>query len=672
MAETQSLVDQIDDLEHSFNLTAPGKTEPPAPAEDEDFVEPEFLRKVEAVTAAITNINDPGLIMGGALAGGTLGAPLGLPGVVGFGALGAGAGALAGPNIRNAARALGLEGVSPPVSNVELAEKVLDEVILDMSFGVGIPALGAAAKVASPFVKPLAEPISKILRSGKTTLLKAMGVGEKELAEATAARNIGVGLGVQDVSKTERARFLARTVGRFPLIAGVFQKAGLRRAAQTIEAQNRLWVRMGPTANMADLGIDLNKAADTRFQVFRNEINGMYGEALKLAKATGATLPVAGMKGRATILKKEFFERHAEIGKDGAPFLPKPAKANPAWKFLESLQRIDKRISIERYDGLMTDLDTAMTQAKKDGFDVNMLYEFKKTAEKAINKLDNPEAATLFQEADATFHRVMREVFETPTAQAFNRIEKARFKAKVLSTPGRINADETFKIAVNMDSPQAIRDLKSLIADGKDPTIWNRTVRRWMDNVWNDSLKPDLIRAAEGDPDAAFVPGKIRNTLGLGDKTGSRYASLVEAFKGTDVKMGEVEEFVGVLENALRVNPPPISMFAGRRVMLGGIGALKGLLLPGAAGAIAGSPGGLLGSGAGVIVGVTTVLILRGAGKIVTSPRMLNLAKNALDPVLTLQKRRAAALTLVRLMDTDPEGTESAEREKEAALIGGD
>lgn len=556
--------------------------------------------------------------------GGVLGAPEGPPGIAIGGALGAAAGAALAENIRDIGRRVGVQGLKPAATLVERFDNVINEAVLDMGFSAG-------AKV-----------FSQVLRGGKQAVIRGLRADPKSLDLARIAREeFDINPNIANVSRSRIVEFFPRVLGRFPILADPLRRSALERGEEVLRGRDRLFLRLGPSVNMADLGVNMNRSADAGFRLFRRRINRLYAEAFDAARASGATLDTAAIKEARREVLDELKRRKGGLD-----------KSSPVVKFLNKrtatgIQKMAGRVSMERLDGFLEDLDEAMRIARKDGFSVRALARVKQAAEEALGTLDNPDALAKFQEADQTFSRIMTEVFETPTAQKFGTIAKDRFRVG-LSRAGSRNADEAFRIAFNAESPQAMTDLRKLIGP--------RRFRQTMGSFVRQAFRKGLTESGEQafrEGNLAIDFNSIRQELGLLDRQGTRFKALKSALAGTPLDMKTLEQFIDAGELALRNAPPDVNQFIARRATLGGFRSIINAIVPTAV--FSGGGGAAAGTG-GVFAGAGVLLFLRRFSTFISDPRKLKRLTDAvLDDDLAFQRRRAILVGLGNALDKSGE-----------------
>jgi len=550
-------------------------------------------------------------IMAGGMAGAELGMAAGAPGALAGGVLGVGAGYFAHESI---VRGLKEMGVLPPETTIktdkEMFQDAFDEMSLEAAFG------GAALKIGD------------IARHSRTAWQKFLATNEGR-ALSQKAKELGVGLGIIDITNSRILQAYPKVVGIFPFIGTPFREAQTRKAGEVLGSRDRLLYRLGPSVGLAELGINLKQASKNTFRAFRDEANRLYEKALILAKQRNAVVPLDGTK---KTLGETIEEMTARLPKD-AEGVVIGGKKNPALEFAERYANVGDSLTIQEYDGLLEELDVALKESRDSGFNVKPLMEIKKALEVDLKNIPDQEVAAAFRQADDYFARMMK-TFETPTAQKVRRIEKKPFSVG-LSKPGTLNADELFKPIWNQRSPQAMRDLRKLVGNKQ----FNTAVRGHLENVWQQAVD------ASG-PNGVFHPGVFASRLGLNNPRSLEYASLREALDGTSLRIETLKDFVDSVDAAFKEGVPDPKTFVARRATLGGAKSALRALLP--AGAI--TAGGAAAGGVSGAAGAVTASYLAFMGsKALAKSREMQLVIDILDEARPPGMRINAMTRLVRL-----------------------
>lgn len=560
-------------------------------------LEREPLREINNPLISTEGVRATG-IGAGAMVGGVVGAPLGPVGMAVGGALGAAAGE---------AFASGVEGKTP----LETSHRTLKEAKTDLMF------TGVASSL---------RPLFRQLGIARRHIL---GVGEKEMAEVLEALKFGVELGISEVSRFPAVKTAISVIGRFPFLGTPAKQAAAKKAAQVFQGEERIMARLGPTANLAEVGVDLNAAARTAIKGFRDEAKILYTKARDIADQAGEIIPTKNIKAMARAIAEHFGE--ARPGRKGIK--------SPIVEFAESLKDIPDKYTGSQFDALVDDLDVVLKKSQADGFNTKQGLDLKSASEIDLRSvgLDDagPTLAKAFvkalNEADEFFSRGMK-TFETATAQKFNRVTKKAFQVG-LKKPGNLNEDELFRVAFNTKSPKAMKDLRALV--GSKP--FNKAVRAHIDTAFNKS------KEVLDEKTAVFNPKKFINALGIGDKNSTTYAAMEESLKSVGINPNDLIRFSKVAERALSTEIPNVSTFLARKATIAGAKGGLSALLPGLA--ITGGAFGAITPAAAVLM----TLGARGAVRMITDPKMLKLATRALDEDVKIGLRRAAAIRIVRL-----------------------
>jgi len=531
----------------------------------------------------------PAAVTTGAIIGGAIGAPLGPAGMLAGSALGAAAGQAFIGGIKR----------QPPK---ETAMQALDEARTDLLFTGGVSA-----------IRPLVQTIGAARRG-------LLGVGEQELKKVREAEKFGVGLGAADVTRFNAVKSAIKVIGRFPFLGTPAKQEAAKKAEQVFEGKERIMARLGPIQNLAEIGIDLNKAARNAFKGFRDEATTLYERARDIADSQGAIIPTQNIKKIAGVISENFDA--ARPGRTG--------KRSPIVEYADTLKEIPDSLTGSQYDALVDDLDVALTQSKQDGFAIKNGMTLKNASEIDLRSSTSPEFADAIKEADEFFSKGMN-TFETPTAQKFNRVGKNVFKVG-LTKQGTLNEDELFRAAFNTKSPEAMKDLRGLVG----PEVFNKAVRNHIETAFTKA-KTSIEGVETFDPDI-FI-----NKLGLSDPNSAEFKALQTALKPTNVDPNDLVRFARVASDAFSTEIPNVSTFIARRAALGGGKSALKALIPGLA-----VTGGAAAGGITPAMAILVTLGTRRGVKVLSSPRTLKLATQAMDKELTIAQRRVAAVKIVR------------------------
>lgn len=616
----------------------PAQAPSPQPQQERSLVDsifnPQSLRGA-AVTA-------------GSLIGGALGTPAGPAGIAGGAALGSAIGSLGFDSALDLLNEFNVRDVPPPSSVTDRLTTASNEAALDVIFGAG----------------------GEVLRGGKGALASFIGVKPQGIQLAKQAEELGVKLGPTQTAEGGLAGFFPKVLARFPLIGGPLREQAKRVTKDALDAQERLLVRVGPTASMADLGFDMNRLADKKFGQFRRIINKKYEKAMNLASKRNTVVPTTSFRGQARQSLLDVMEKRGEID-----------TKNPAVKFLAKYagvpselleqtpapgpeaivramdtaeqQGIQNTVKLKRFDGILEELDEAMTRSRNNGFQLNELRQAKTAAEEDFKNINDPEVARAFKDADRTFTKMMAELFETPTAQRFGRVQKNRFRVG-LTKQGTRNPDETFRAVWNAESPKAMSDLRRLVGEKK----FKEALSTEMTATFRKALSAGEESARRGEGGGGIDLDVIRRQFGLNDVNSSRFAAFDEALKGTNVTPSEVDNLLNVVKAAVDSAPDSVNAFIARRGTLGGFRSILGALLPAAS--AGGAAGGVLGGPGNILTGIGATVLARQFGSVISSPRTMKLIEKAMNPSTSNQFKRRALLGAIRGMNPDAGNTVNA------------
>lgn len=613
--------------------------------EAEDQVEPFSFE--DFTGAAETFGLGAGSIAGGlrgARTGAMLGAPLGpggmalgtIGGTAIGGALGAGAGSqldqlleggrnvieagrraeTPGEALQNIAKATFVEQQADSPTLEDNAREALREGFLDLTFTAGTPVVSTA------------------LRSGARGLTRTLGVRAQGDELAKAADDLGISLGTVDVAEPSGGgavtEFFPRVLGRFPFLGGPIRSAAKRKARELSDAEERLFLRIGPTMNMADLGFQIDQAATKKFDAFRKVINERYKSAFEIARQTDASMSAEPLQRTA---KQALAEVQSKRGR-----LPQDSEVV---RFVRNeIDTLPDSISLDRYDGLMQELDKALGQAQ--GFERRLLAGVKSAGERALTTIDNPKVARRIQETDKLFGMTM-DLFGSPTAKRLGRARAGRFEAGRFSRPGSRNPSELFRITFDFESPEAMQELRALT----DDETFNSAFRGFLDQTFDDISRS----VTGGSPSKAGVKAvqSAKQQLGLADKRSARFRSLQEAMKSTNASPKELEDLLNSAEAVFNRAPDDINQFIARRGTIGGLRSISGALTPSAPTAGQRSIDATLASTLG------TLMVSRTISRVLASPKLLRASRNLMEPGKNFQETRGALVTLIRGLGLEDE-----------------
>lgn len=588
-----------------------------------------------------------GALSAAATAGGELGAPLGPAGMLGGALLGVAAGSVAFDNVNQALEAMGLRPLPGGAEGTGL-ERV------QQSVSLAAEEMRTEALFTGGF--SLIFPVRKFLTPLMGKVLGVRGQGARTMRDL--ARRQGIELSAVDIGGPV-AKGFSRVLGIFPFTGSPLRKFRDVKEAQISGRVNQILDEVAPTATLSgEVGVDLLQAAqksDARFRQISAQMYDRFRDAARgLKDAEGNIIPVIP-----TNQTKDEIARFVEEARLGeVPLVSEEVQVLKGGvpegfeQFLKDAEALPSHLTYDQWRRLQNQLEGFVDKLTPDPFTVKRVAQIKQAMEADLNDIGNGiEVATeqleairaLKQDADTFFSNGIV-VFQTPTAARFGRVDKRIFKAGP-EKAGTLNPDELMKPVFNVDSPQALRDLRGLVGD----EAFNRAARAHLDDAVAKSFKVDR---RGGEDIAIFDLDEFSKNLGLVKGMKDRSEAVREMLKGTGVELKDLQQLV---ENARVAKISDPATFVTRRVTLGGVAALGAMIGVGGAGAA----GGVLGAPVSTIA---LTLLSRHGSRILADPKRLDALQTAFfSPTLDEVKRRALLLRLVRQLEPE-EDTRSSPR----------
>jgi hypothetical protein len=567
----------------------------------------------------------------GGLGGGVLGAPAGPLGVVG----GSGLGTMIGSGI--------FDNVTNLVAALENRPEDLvggEEVLMRM---IGAGKTDAMWSMAGSLFQPI--------RFARALLGKMSGVNdEAATALLREAERNGISLGAVDVGGTLPKSY-AKVAGVFPFTGTPLKKGQATKINQAEKVIDETLNTFGPAGTMNDIGVDMVKAAQGANKKFKSVASDLYNKlADDIANASRSDIiPTRiiredGTSGGVSAMADDIIaqaEKGAIILKDGSE-LPR-IDSQETLDFISQLRDIPDLITPDQYRRLQIELSDLFEKRLKDGADVRLLTNVKKSLEESFGNirtdlLPEVEAKAIQDSLKAanTFYSKGIAKFQTKTASAFERVDKAIFGAGA-SRAGSLNADEITRTVLNLRSPQQIKDLTELVGKKK---VSEAASRIFQDAV--ESARKDIDLS--GKTFSVVNPFELEKKLGLAGAGKDKIEGMRELFKTAGVDLDDVRGLIDVMKNIQDIGNA--SDFVKRRVALGGIGAITAAAGVGAATFVGGAPGGIFTAGA-------MTFLARHMSKIFASGDKLKLMRNALDEAADATLRRVSLSKLIDAVDEE-------------------
>ncbi len=523
-------------------------------------------------------------IMTGATAGSIYGAGGGPFGIVGGGLLGAMGGSLGYDALVDAQKSgLGVDALKVDAlqnyrvpDRYERMRNALREGTYDAGFNVGLQAL---------------RPVKGAL--GDVFLKYALGVGRKQKDIINEAASRGVKIGIPEASEYALVREGARILGRFPILGTAFKDAQKVRASDVFREADNMFATYGPLTDIAQQSQNLVKMGTKQFKQFRKEVNEMYRQAKGMAQKTNAKFDTSGVIQAARSIKKDIVSSQPDrfslktVTEPDAAIAGLPSVKSPAFKgkqktvvaraksaetmenvttmfndLVTDLTKMEKVQNIEQLSGIAKRLNTIIDVGKRSGNNSNMveILGLKKSIENAMRTTGNSEVGTAFKVADDYFSRGMTK-FETATAKKFGQVDRKIFKAG-FAEPGSKEADQLYKTLISENSPETIKNLRTLLGPEKSIPLFKAAARQKLDDAWSVGTS-NLEKSG-------FNKEAFLQKLGILNPKSADAAATNELFSKGVGDVSEIRAFADLAERALQEGVPDVSTFVARRAMLGG------------------------------------------------------------------------------------------------------
>jgi len=587
-----------------------------------DMAQDAPLKKPKTVGELTGGIVSRPLITGLSAVGGTAaGAPVGPLGAAAGGGLGTLAGQFGTDLLENALREMDLLGGRNPTLG-ESVQRAGEEGLIDVTLA------GAGA-------------IFRPLLGTRALIGKLFGVNTTASQELqTLAKTTGVNLGAVDVGGTA-PKALARVLSVFPYTGTPIVRAGGEKKKQVVRLFAEFLDSMAPTATLRnELGVDLSKAAGKRFGAF-SRISARLVKNLDDAIVQAgdpAIVPTTTVKEAATEFLDRVSRGNVELltGKDF-----KSAVDDKVLATIEQFAQLPNKITTSQFRARVKDLRLLMDEIQKSGGgDFAEATRFKAAFEVDFNNLDlsvvGRESAEAIQVAQKTFNEFYSKTaatFETATAKGFVRFNRNLFGPGPFKAGG-LNPDEISRVALNLQSKQAIGDLEKVVGKG--------ALKRAIREKFEVSARRAVEEIQVGNETVKALNIKtFRAEMGITGKV-STQEGLSEALKRSGIDPQDFDNFMSAAEKIETTFGP--KAFIARRVTLGG--ARAGAALAGFGAAVAAGSGPI--GQATVLTIVTMTLAARRLAQIIASPVALKNMTIALDLAVSTSARRQAFLRAAR------------------------
>jgi hypothetical protein len=400
-----------------------------------------------------------------------------------------------------------------------------------------------------------------------------------------AGKRLNVPLNLAGITEKGIPLAYQKVVGVFPFLGTPLRKGYEKQKTALNTVADDILNSFGPNVSLAKLGVKVYKAARKTNLKFRKISSGLYNQFTKDVAALPEDLRnVIGLKNAketVTQLEKELpkFKVMSEKGiVDSTKLSP---RENPIYDYLQKIKSIQGNIDPIQYKSLQQDINFLIKEANPE--DVRRLKIVKEGLEKdfldlsfiknVITAKNNPELQILYDNVTKShgiankFYSEGMKKFETSTAKRFQRADKNIFSSQLFKS-GTINQDELIKAVIKLDSPQAIKDLKSLMPD----KVYKKVMRAFVDKAFDAGLIKDVEKTRLN-----YDVNKIKDVIGFQGKNKERLDVLKEVFKSSDVSFSKFNDFLTLASKYQGSALSDPSTFVARRVILGGAKSIPGV-----------------------------------------------------------------------------------------------
>jgi hypothetical protein len=556
------------------------------------------------------------------------------------------------------------------LNNAELQTVVQGELLLDAAFNTGFTVLRQVGRITGRFFTTG----GKLTKEGREAL---------ELSE-TAAEKFGIQMLPVQIRDRKIARGFVSVFGHFPFVASKVRTRAEVVTKQVQTALKSLGPRVGPLVEFSDLSAEVMLKSQRAFKNVARKFNiqytRLYDRAAQLGvqvipKSTTAkaraiietsdkaaqAFAKGGEKGfgpagvitnrwvkflRANIIPME--QTTMKIGEE-VPLAILTESGKPFIKKLPDIPPNIARQSLQQLDGLVNKIDEFMSTLDKTNVQDRFIRKQATQLKMAIkndlvqnimgkNMGDARALGKQFKALDEEFSLTMSQIFETATANRFGAVKKGGLTGKgVLREATRTPVDMLAKTVVQMDSPQAMMELRNLV--GKK--TFKRVTAFVLDNAVEKSMK-----GVEGSNGAlkTFNSESFIKELGIGKGTvNSRRGAIEKMLKLAEApfSMKDLDTLVTAMKKIEGTPIPDASTFVARRAILGG--------LESAVGAFAVYAAAFNGDLKTTLTAASLFILGKGFSRLISKPETAQAFLKTFDDTATVAVRRGAYVKAMRL-----------------------
>lgn len=595
---------------------------------------------IESVMQAI---RDTAVGLGG-VAGGALGIGGGPAGVIGAGVAGTSAGSSYIDAVENAVNTVGNKLFNEPGQSIYpggpkhpdltfTSERAREAYEKGSLYAVQDIAKRAAMEGAIDGAVGTAGTFAPFL--GKALKSKILGITPESMATKAAGQRIGIDVMPLNVGGAVPTLY-STVIGRLPWVSGPIKNMAAKQLQQSRSFIDTLPGRISKN-NYSDptVGVQLDIAAQKNFERTMTVLNNKQQKLKMAARGQGNFIDTTEVKNVAEKWLDTF--ENGRLVNTAEPWVVKDLKA--------IIKLADQgKISIDQWDDdLVAGLRNGLDNLQQHGGEGEKAFKELLTASR--NDLSGSGTHGVKQLAMDKEWEAGLSRFESVAAKKFMQLDRTRFRSGIMKL-GTRNPDELVGMLTATNSPKLAFDIRNVV--GSD--TMKDLSQRYLDK--NLSLSTTFDKAGG----KLFNADEFAKVTGLNDVKSGRYAVTKEMLRGTGVSVDMLQDLIKVSRAAGHTDIPNMSVFLGRRLIMGGV--RSGLVAAlGATAAVGGGPG--------LITSMGLTMLARGGSKIISNPENVRLATIALDANADQAMRRTSLLRLYRLYISENGGDTSDEDQAE-------
>ena len=562
-----------------------------------------------------------------------------ITGALAGGAVGAIGGTFAPEASLEAMESLGLipEGTRDKIglSNEELRAVAEAEALIDLTLG-GTMQAGA------------------LVTRGGIRLMAGLGRGEAELAEEAAKE--GVELPAFVAGSGRAARFFSTVFGRFPIVGTPLRREAERAGTEIEKAINRLPGRIGELMSESSIGQRIATEANELVTMVGKDFDARYIQLFEDAEQAGIRILPRNVLAKGD----EIVQR---IASETPPVLegtPNPGQVlSKVQTFIEAeifslraqtaIGTARAKMTLRQLDGLFAKIDQeiASFEPGQKRFARALLSQLKTAAKlDGVSNISGSGARQIgerLQTLDREFSQTMSALFETATAKRFGRVQRQGLRGTKIDPTTRTPIDQLAKVVVDLNSPQAMRELSRLVGNDTMKAIAARSVKTIFERGFSVAADGERI----------FRANQVAKSLGLSFERGPRGRGLrfavddvnkadamKELLSHTDLGMKQILTILNAAQRLGSAPIPDVSTFIARGAVIGGVTSVFRKSLPGIA------------FGSSLIEGLVGFVMFAGGGRgmarLLTDPLAARSLKTVLKPTAQRANRKVNWLRALR------------------------